>query len=131
MKTFVTALLVALGLLLPTAGNASVARSTSPDALVTTVSIPVLCYHVVSTNPSGRYQLSVAKFQEQMAYLASNGFTTLSMDLLNPRVGDGLCLITLVPLSLRHLPGIALRLARTQLTRPLRGLRRAWAEAAS
>lgn len=50
---------------------------------------------------------------------------------LNPRVGDGLCLITLVPLSLRHLPGIALRLARTQLTRPLRGLRRAWAEAAS
>jgi len=71
---------VALSLLLPTAGNASVARSASPDALATTVTIPVLCYHVVSTTPSGRYQLSLAKFQEQMAYLASNGFTTLSMD---------------------------------------------------
>jgi hypothetical protein len=49
---------------------------------------------------------------------------------LNPRVGDGLCLMTLVPVSPRHLPGIALRLASTWLTRPLRELQRAWDEAA-
>ena len=49
----------------------------------------------------------------------------------HPRVGDGLCPMTLVPLSLRHLPGIAPRLARTQLTRPPRVLQRAWAGAAS
>jgi peptidoglycan/xylan/chitin deacetylase (PgdA/CDA1 family) len=81
MKNLITILVVALGLLLPTAGTASVARSSaSPEVTTSTVSIPVLCYHVVSTNPSGRYQLALSKFQEQMAYLASNGFTTLSAD---------------------------------------------------
>jgi peptidoglycan/xylan/chitin deacetylase (PgdA/CDA1 family) len=80
MKNLITALVLALGLLLPAAGPASVARSASPDATTSTVSIPVLCYHVVSTNPSGRYQLSLTKFKEQMAYLASNGYTTLSAD---------------------------------------------------
>jgi peptidoglycan/xylan/chitin deacetylase (PgdA/CDA1 family) len=80
MKNFITALVVALSLVLPAAAPASESRATSPAALVTDISIPVLCYHVVSTNPSGRYQLSLAKFQEQMAYLASNGFTTLSAD---------------------------------------------------
>jgi peptidoglycan/xylan/chitin deacetylase (PgdA/CDA1 family) len=80
MKSLITALVVALGLVLPAAAPASVTRSEPADALATNISIPVLCYHVVSTNPSGRYQLSLAKFQEQMAYLASNGFTTLSMD---------------------------------------------------
>jgi peptidoglycan/xylan/chitin deacetylase (PgdA/CDA1 family) len=80
MKNLITALVVALGLLLPAAGSASVAPSASFDATASTVSIPVLCYHVVSTNPSGRYQLSLTKFQEQMAYLASNGYTTLSAD---------------------------------------------------
>lgn len=45
-----------------------------------TITIPVLCYHGVNANPSGRYQLSVAKFQEQMAYLKNNGFTPLTID---------------------------------------------------
>ncbi len=80
MKTLITALMLALGLLFPAAGHASVSRAASPESAVATVSIPVLCYHVVSANPSGRYQLSVTKFKEQMAYLASNGFTTLSLD---------------------------------------------------
>ncbi|AFE07196.1 xylanase/chitin deacetylase family protein [Corallococcus coralloides DSM 2259] len=55
-------------------------RSAPADASATRISIPVLCYHVVSTDPSGRYQLSVTKFKEQKAYLASNGFTTLPLD---------------------------------------------------
>ncbi len=80
MRNLFITLMVALGLLLPTLGHASVARAASPDALASDVSIPVLCYHVVSTNPSGRYQLSLTKFKEQMAYLANNGFTTLSID---------------------------------------------------
>jgi peptidoglycan/xylan/chitin deacetylase (PgdA/CDA1 family) len=80
MKTLITALMLTLGLLLPTAGLAAVSRSAPPDVTASSISIPVLCYHVVSTNPSGRYQLSLAKFQEQMAYLANNGFTTLSAD---------------------------------------------------
>jgi peptidoglycan/xylan/chitin deacetylase (PgdA/CDA1 family) len=68
VKHLFIALLVALGLLLPTPGRAA------------DVSIPVLCYHVVSNNPSGRYQISLTKFKEQMAYLANNGFTTLSVN---------------------------------------------------
>jgi peptidoglycan/xylan/chitin deacetylase (PgdA/CDA1 family) len=80
MRKLLIALMVALSLLLPTPGHASVSRSASPDAIASAISIPVLCYHVVSTNPSGRYQLSLTKFKEQMAYLANNGFTTLSVD---------------------------------------------------
>lgn len=80
MKQLVISLMVALGLLLPMSGQATVAQPAAPDAIAANVSIPVLCYHVVSTNPSGRYQLSLTKFKEQMAYLASNGFTTLSVD---------------------------------------------------
>jgi hypothetical protein len=46
---------------------------------------------------------------------------------INPRVGDGLCIITLAPVSLRLLPGMVMRQVRTQVTRPLKGLWRAWA----
>lgn len=79
MKRFFITLIVALGLLLPASGHAA-AQPAASDAIAVNVSIPVLCYHVVSTSPSGRYQLSLTKFREQMAYLASNGFTTLSVD---------------------------------------------------
>jgi hypothetical protein len=47
---------------------------------------------------------------------------------INPRVGDGLCIITLAPVSLRLLPDAAMRQVRTRLTRPLKKLQRAWAE---
>ncbi len=84
MNKLVLALLLALGLLAggPTAG--ATARSAPADTVGATaladVSIPVLCYHVVSTTPSGRYQLSLAKFEQQMAYLAANGYTPLTAD---------------------------------------------------
>jgi peptidoglycan/xylan/chitin deacetylase (PgdA/CDA1 family) len=45
----------------------------------TTVTIPVLCYHVIGES-SSRYSASLASFKEQMAYLNSNGYTTLSAD---------------------------------------------------
>lgn len=48
---------------------------------------------------------------------------------LNPRVGDGLCVITLVPLSASQLPHVVLRLASTQLAKQLKELRRTLAEA--
>lgn len=80
MRQLFIALMVVLGLLLSTPGHVPVSQAAAPDAVTASVSIPVLCYHVVSTNPSGRYQLSVTKFKEQMAYLANNGFTTLSVD---------------------------------------------------
>jgi peptidoglycan/xylan/chitin deacetylase (PgdA/CDA1 family) len=70
MRNLLLRLLAALAVLLPwQAANAQ-----------TTVTIPVLCYHGVNDNPSGRYQLSAAKFQEQMVYLKNNGFTPLSID---------------------------------------------------
>lgn len=77
-RILATALLI-LGVTL-TAPAAGARAATTPQAAATTVSIPVLCYHVVSTTPSGRYQLDLGKFKEQMAYLASNGYTPLSMD---------------------------------------------------
>ena len=75
-------LLLALAVLVP-AGAAQAAPTPAgdgPTTTATTVSIPVLCYHVVSDNPSGRYQLSTTKFKEQMAYLAANGYTPLTAD---------------------------------------------------
>jgi peptidoglycan/xylan/chitin deacetylase (PgdA/CDA1 family) len=46
------------------------------------VKIPVLLYHVVSENPdpSNIYQMNLTEFKKQMAYLNSNGYTTLSLD---------------------------------------------------
>ncbi|MFG2053836.1 polysaccharide deacetylase family protein [Micromonospora sp. NPDC048930] len=44
------------------------------------VSIPVVLYHVVTTNPTGRYQHDLAKFTAEMAYLHDNGYTPLSAD---------------------------------------------------
>ena len=70
MRHLLTRMLLLLAALLPV--QAAVAQ--------TTITIPVLCYHSVNNNPSGRYELSVASFQEQMAYLKSNGFTPLSID---------------------------------------------------
>lgn len=58
----------------------SIALPGAAPAQSGTVTIPVLCYHVVTANPSGRYQLSIAKFQEQMQYLKDNGFTPLAID---------------------------------------------------
>jgi peptidoglycan/xylan/chitin deacetylase (PgdA/CDA1 family) len=44
--------------------------------------IPVLLYHVVSSNPSANnpYQFSLTEFKKQMEYLKNNGYTTLSID---------------------------------------------------
>ncbi|GAA2720441.1 polysaccharide deacetylase family protein [Cellulomonas aerilata] len=78
MKRFASVLLVAVSMVLATTGPVSAAAPAPPSS--SSVSIPVLAYHVVSDNPSGRYQLSTAKFTEQMAYLASNGYTTLTAD---------------------------------------------------
>ncbi|MDP4182399.1 MAG: polysaccharide deacetylase family protein [Bacillota bacterium] len=46
----------------------------------TSVNVPVLCYHVVTNNPSGTYQFSLSEFKNQLAYLKKNGYTTLSMN---------------------------------------------------
>ena len=70
MTSLLIRLIVVLGLLLPARGV--LAQTADP-------SIPVLCYHVVSTAPKGRYELSLAKFRDQMAYLKRNGFTPLSI----------------------------------------------------
>ena len=89
MKKLVLALLLALGLLAtgPVAPGAAarpaptaVAAASPSVTALADVSIPVLCYHVVSDNPSGRYQLSLTKFREQMSYLAANGYTALTAD---------------------------------------------------
>ncbi len=85
MKKFVLALLLAAGSLgagpaaPASSAPAAAAESSQPTALAD-VSIPVLCYHVVSDNPSGRYQLSLTKFREQMSYLAAHGYTALTAD---------------------------------------------------
>ncbi len=80
MRAWLATLCLAFGLVLSSA-SASAQEAESPQpAAVTSVSIPVLCYHVVSDTPSGRYQLSLSKFREQMAYLATNGYTPLSAD---------------------------------------------------
>ena len=71
LRSIVARLLLALSLLLP--GQAVMGQSN-------TITIAVLCYHSVNSNPSGRYELSTAKFQEQMAYLKTNGFTPVSID---------------------------------------------------
>lgn len=65
MKKIMMRMLVALALLLP----AQVASAQS---------IAVLCYHSVSDTLTGRYNLSVTKFKEQMNYLKANGFTPLN-----------------------------------------------------
>lgn len=51
----------------------------------TNVKIPVLLYHVVSSNPSpnNQYQFSLSEFKKQMEYLNANGYTTLSIDQYN------------------------------------------------
>ncbi|MDS0526972.1 polysaccharide deacetylase family protein [Clostridium sp. SHJSY1] len=46
----------------------------------TNIKIPVMLYHVVSSNPSGQYQFSLTEFKKQMEYLKANGYTTLSID---------------------------------------------------
>ena len=70
MRNLLLRLLTALAVLLP--WQAAMAQ--------TTITIPVLCYHGVNSSPSGRYELSTTKFQEQMSYLTNNGFTPLSID---------------------------------------------------
>jgi peptidoglycan/xylan/chitin deacetylase (PgdA/CDA1 family) len=81
MKKLMLAGVLALGLQLASSGASASAREAgSPQpAAATAVSIPVLLYHVVTDNPSGRYQLSLSKFREQMNYLAANGYTALSV----------------------------------------------------
>jgi peptidoglycan/xylan/chitin deacetylase (PgdA/CDA1 family) len=51
-----------------------------PSQMVSAQTIAVLCYHSVSDTGTGRYNLSVAKFREQMQYLKTNGFTPLNAD---------------------------------------------------
>ncbi|AAK76800.1 peptidoglycan/xylan/chitin deacetylase (PgdA/CDA1 family) [Clostridium acetobutylicum] len=48
----------------------------------TNVRVPVLLYHVVSTNPdpNNLYQFSLTEFKKHMDYLNANGYTTLSID---------------------------------------------------
>lgn len=56
--------------------------SYSSNAAATNASVPVLLYHVVSTNPdpNNQYQYSLTEFKKQMDYLKTNGYTTLSID---------------------------------------------------
>jgi endo-1,4-beta-xylanase len=42
------------------------------------VKVPVVLYHVITSNPSGDYQYSLDKFKAHMKYLHDNGYTTLS-----------------------------------------------------
>lgn len=42
--------------------------------------IPVLCYHTIVATTTGTYQTSLTSFKEQMAYLYSNNYTTLSLE---------------------------------------------------
>jgi len=48
----------------------------------TNAKVPVLLYHVVSSNPSSssQYEFSLTEFKKQMEYLKANGYTTLSID---------------------------------------------------
>lgn len=71
MKKLLLKIIVVLGVMLPTLGTASAANAQS---------IAVLCYHSVSDTLTGRYNLSVAKFKEQMQYLKDNGFTPLNAE---------------------------------------------------
>lgn len=68
-------------LVAPALGAAPASAAGAPSVgSGSTVSIPVLAYHVVTHTPSGRYQLGTTKFREQMDYLAAQGYTTLSAD---------------------------------------------------
>lgn len=42
--------------------------------------VPVLMYHSVSTVPDDPYCITAAQFEEEMAYLASQGYTALTME---------------------------------------------------
>lgn len=79
MKKTVLAWVLALAVLAGIGAPAAAAPPPSGGG-GSTLTIPVLAYHVVSDAPSGRYQLSTTKFREQMAYLAQNGYTTLTAD---------------------------------------------------
>ncbi|URZ04599.1 polysaccharide deacetylase family protein [Clostridium felsineum] len=71
MKKFLLMALTCLLLSIPCAAKAA-----------TNVKVPVLLYHVVSTNPdpSNLYQYNLTEFKKDMAYLNANGYTTLSID---------------------------------------------------
>lgn len=43
------------------------------------VRIPVLNYHSITVDPGNRATITPEKFEEQMMYLAENGYTTLSL----------------------------------------------------
>ncbi|MBP2629638.1 MAG: xylanase/chitin deacetylase family protein [Firmicutes bacterium] len=59
--------------------NANVSKSTALSAN-SSYQIPVLCYHTIVTTTTGTYQTGLTSFKEQMAYLYSNNYTTLSLE---------------------------------------------------
>lgn len=60
--------------------STSFANAGRPAPAPTGVVVPTLCYHVVKPVTDGHYQIDLASFQEEMNYLANNGYTTLSID---------------------------------------------------
>lgn len=42
--------------------------------------VPVLMYHRIATSPGDRNSLPPEKFAEQLAYLAANGYHSITMD---------------------------------------------------
>ncbi len=59
--------------------NANVSESIALSAN-SSYKIPVLCYHTIVTTTTGTYQTGLTSFKEQMAYLYSNNYTTLSLE---------------------------------------------------
>lgn len=62
----------------------------TPQVFGRQIKIPILLYHYIGENPNpedkARYNLSTtpANFEEQMKYLAENGYGTISLDTLYP-----------------------------------------------
>jgi peptidoglycan/xylan/chitin deacetylase (PgdA/CDA1 family) len=59
--------------------DADVEAQLADSSRATSFSIPVVCYHAIVSSTTGTYQTSVANFKAQMAYLKTNGYTTLSL----------------------------------------------------
>lgn len=80
MKKWFSIPMILVLCLLSITASASAAPPSGGGETPSGIMVPVVVYHVVSDAPSGRYQISTTKFKEQMDYLHTNGYTTLSMD---------------------------------------------------
>ncbi len=79
---------------LPTATNTPLPLPTPHEVYSWTLKVPILMYHYISIAPPDadkyRVDLSVAPddFREQMAYLAENGYTTITFEDLSLAIAD-------------------------------------------